>query len=99
MELAKGDEIVLACDRHNNETVTLRKHVAKYKHTREWMFEYLSKSESRDNKMIARELEQSPSPNLSIYFNFDLVLVHCDVYILKLTTRAQSLYNEVYGDI
>ena len=51
--ISKGDEIVRAFDRHSNETVTLRKHVTKYKHIRKWMFEFLSKSESRDSK-IAR---------------------------------------------
>ena len=30
--LVKGDDIVQPCDRHSNETVTLRKHVTKYKH-------------------------------------------------------------------
>ena len=49
----KGDEIVRACDRHCSKTVTLRKHVTKDEHRRKWMFEFLSKSESRDNK-IAR---------------------------------------------
>ena len=30
--ILKKYEIVWACDRHSSETVTLRKHVAKYKH-------------------------------------------------------------------
>ena len=38
--LLKGDEIVRACDRHSNETVTLRKHVTKYKKMRKLMVEF-----------------------------------------------------------
>ena len=34
IKLVKGDEIVLPCDRHSNETVTLKKHVSKYKNMR-----------------------------------------------------------------
>ena len=45
-QLVKGDEIVRACDRHSNETVTHRKHVNKYIHMRKSMVEFLSKSES-----------------------------------------------------
>ena len=46
--LVNGDEMVRACDRHSNETVTLRKHVTKYnKQMRKWMVELHSKSESR----------------------------------------------------
>ena len=45
--LAKEDEIIWACDRHSNETVTLRKHGTKYKHMQKWKIEYLIKSESR----------------------------------------------------
>ena len=48
----KGDEIVRACDRQSNEIMTLRKHVAKYKHMRKWVVEFLSKSESRGNKLL-----------------------------------------------
>ena len=43
----KGDEIVGACDRNSNETVTLRKHFTKYKNMRKWMDEFLTKSEGR----------------------------------------------------
>ena len=49
----KGDEIVLACDRHSNEIVTLFKHATKYENMRKWMVEFLRKSEGRDDK-IAR---------------------------------------------
>ena len=34
VKLVKGDEIVQPCDRHSNKTMTLRKHVTKYKHMR-----------------------------------------------------------------
>ena len=51
--ISAGDEIVRACDRHRDETVTFTKHVTKYKYTRKWMVEFLSKSQSRVIK-IAR---------------------------------------------
>ena len=44
--ISEGDEIVRACDRHRDETVTLTKHVTKYKYMRKWMVEFLSKSQS-----------------------------------------------------
>ena len=49
-----GDEIARAFDRHSNETVTLRKHVTKYKEMQKWMVEFFNKSESRGIK-IARD--------------------------------------------
>ena len=45
--ITEGDEIVWACDRHWDETVTLTKHVTKYKYMRKWMVEFLSESQSR----------------------------------------------------
>ena len=42
-----------ACNRHINETVTLRKQVTKYKNMRKWMIEFLRKFENRGIK-IAR---------------------------------------------
>ena len=74
----KGDEIVRARDRHSNETVTLRKHVTKYKSMQKWLVEFLRKSESHGDK-IARLPNSINSiilfginsiPNLSIYLNF-----------------------------
>ena len=47
----KGDDIVRHCDRHSNETVTLRKHVTKSKNMRKWMVEFLKKFENRDIKI------------------------------------------------
>ena len=44
--ISEGDEIVRACERHWDETVTLTKHVTKYKYMRKWMVEFLSKSRS-----------------------------------------------------
>ena len=41
--ISEGEEIVRACDRHWDETVTLTKHVTKYKYMRKWMVEFLSK--------------------------------------------------------
>ena len=90
-----GDELVRPCNRHSNETVTLKKHVTKYKNMRKWMLEFLGKFENRGIK-IARFL----SPNLSIFSYllsiFCTVLgVRCDVDIFKLTSSAHSIYREV----
>ena len=51
--LVKGDEIVRPCDRHSNETVTLRKHATKYKNIRKWTIKFFRKFENRGIK-IAR---------------------------------------------
>ena len=45
-------EIVQHCDRHSNETVTLKKHVTKYKNMHKWMIEFLSKFEKRGIKIV-----------------------------------------------
>ena len=42
----KGDEIGRPGDRYSNETVTLRKHVSKYKHMQKWMVEFNRKFEN-----------------------------------------------------
>ena len=52
-QISDGDEIIRSCDRHRNETVTLTKHVTKYKYMRKWMVEFFIKSQSRVIK-IAR---------------------------------------------
>ena len=44
--IVKGGEIVCPCDRHSSETVTLRKHVNKYKNMRKWIVEFLRKFEN-----------------------------------------------------
>ena len=46
-----GDETARACDRHSYETVTLRKHVTKYKSKRKWMVKFFRKSVSQDDKI------------------------------------------------
>ena len=48
--IVKGYEIVRPCDRHSNETVTLRKRVTNYKHMSKWMVEFLRKFENRGIK-------------------------------------------------
>ena len=76
----KGDEIVGHCDRHSNETVTLRKHVTKYKQMQKWMVECLTKFENPGIK-IARVKTRLASSNESIYFDF----VPCCGFIVMLT--------------
>ena len=49
--LLMGDEIVRPCDRHSNDTVTLRKHVTKYKNMWKWIVQFLSKFENRGIKI------------------------------------------------
>ena len=49
----KGDVIVRPCDRHSNETVTVRKHVTKYKNMRKLLIEFPPKIDNRGIK-IAR---------------------------------------------
>ena len=56
----KEDEIIRACDRNSNETVTLRKHVTKYKYVRKWMAEIVVMA------LKLLELTQSASPILQI---------------------------------
>ena len=46
-----GDEIYLDCERHSIETATLRIHTTKHKKMRKLMAEFLSKSETRGNKI------------------------------------------------
>ena len=47
IQMVNGDQIVRPCDRLSNETVTLRKHITKYKRMWKWMVEFLRKIESR----------------------------------------------------
>ena len=49
--IVKGDEIVRSCDRHSNETVTLKKHVTRYKHMLKWMVQFFRKFENRGIKI------------------------------------------------
>ena len=68
IQLVKGDEIIRLCDRHSNESATLRTHVTKDKLMRKWMVKFLRKFENRGIK-IAR-VNSIASPTQSIYFNF-----------------------------
>ena len=64
----KGDEIVRPCDRYSNETVTLGKHVNKYKNMRQWMVEFLQKFENRDIKFTqANSNLTTKSINLQLF--------------------------------
>ena len=47
----EGDQIVRPCDRHSNETVTLREHVTKYKHLQKWRVVLRRKLENRGIKI------------------------------------------------
>ena len=88
----KGDEIVQPCDRHSNETVTLRIHVNKY------FSEFLRIFENRGIKIV--RVNSIRITHKSIYFNFvrcTVLGVRCDVDIFKLTTSAQFINKEVYG--
>ena len=65
--ISEGDEIVRACERHRNETVTLKKHATKHKCMRKWMVELLIKSQSCGIKFSR---VNSIRMTKSIYFNF-----------------------------
>ena len=90
----KGDEIVGHCDRHSNETVTLRKHVTKYKTMRKWTVEFLRKFRNCYIEIaIVNSIRITKSINLP---SFCRVLgVRCDVDIFKITASAQSINREV----
>ena len=88
------DKIVLACDRHSNETVTLRKHVTKYKHIQKWIVEFLKKSERRGEK-IARVDSICITKSINLQKFCIGVWVRCDVDIIELTGRGHFIYREV----
>ena len=71
------DEIVWACDRYSNETMTLEKNVTKYKHLRKWMVEVLSKSESRGIKIA--QVNSIRITKLSIFFIILRAVLICEV--------------------
>ena len=80
-----GDEIVRPCDRHSNETGTLKKHVPKYKNMRKWMIELFGKFENRGIKISRVNSILIIAPiNFQL---FTLILygvgVRCDVDILN----------------
>ena len=74
--ISEGDEIVRACDRHWDETVTLTKHVTKYKYMRKWIVEFLSKSQSRVIKIGRNSIRMTKSIN---NFNFVCAVPRDDV--------------------
>ena len=90
----KGNEIVRPCDRHSIETVTLRKHVKKYKNMGKWMVEFLRKFENHANKS-----GRNNSIFITQIYQFTIILfdfVRCwgvrgDVDICKLTASVQSI--------
>ena len=97
-KLLKGAEIVRLCDRHGNETVTLRKHVTKYKNVRKWMIIFCKKLRIVALKLLrVNSILITKSINYSYLLFFCTVLaVRCDADIFKLTATAQSIYREVY---
>ena len=55
-------------DWHSNETVTLRKHVTKYKNMQKWMVEFLRKFENRGIKIDrVNSIHITKSVNLQIF--------------------------------
>ena len=97
----EGEVIVRSCDRHSNETDTLKKHVTKYKNLRKWIVGFLRKFENRGIK-IARvnPILITKYMNLQLY---SLILYNagarCDVDICKLIASTQSINIEVSGTI
>ena len=97
--LVKGDEIVRPCDRHSNETVTLRKHVTKYKNMRKLMVEFLRKFDNSGIKIAGvNSILITKSTNLQLFFfNFGRCCGDRCEDIFKLTVSALSINREVYG--
>ena len=83
----KGDEIVRHCDRHSDKTLTLRKHVTKYKYMRKWMLEFLRKFENRGIK-IDRVNSIRITKSINLLYFCTVLGFRCDVDIFKLTGRA-----------
>ena len=90
-----GDEIVQPCYRHSNETVTLGKHITKYKNMRKWMVKFFKKFEK-----LGIKITRVNCIIITKYINLQLftlilygVVVRCDVDIFKLTATAQPIYR------
>ena len=97
----KGDEIVRPCGRHSHETVTLRKHVTKYKSMRTWIVEFHREFENRGIEICrVNSILITKSINLQL---FTLILygvgVRCNVDIFKETASAQTIYRGFYGHL
>ena len=88
------DEIVRACDCHSNETVTLKKRDTKYNHMRKWMAEFISKSESRGNKI---DRVNSIRMTKSTYFLYFLCAVPLDDVIKR--TRPGKEVNDLKNSL
>ena len=66
--ISEGVEIVRACDRHRNETVTLTKDVTKYKNMRKWMVELHRKFENCAIKITrVNSIRITKSVNLQLF--------------------------------
>ena len=94
--LVKEDEIVRSCDRHSIETVTLTKHISKYKNCENGWSNFSENLRIMQLKVveITRFLSQK-SVDLQLFtFILHGVGVRCDVGIFKLTASAQSIYIE-----
>ena len=85
----KGNEIVIDCDWHSNETVTLRKHVTENKNMRNQWSNFLGNLRVVAIKLL--ELTQFASPMFSYR-----VEVRYHVHICKLTASAQYSSRKVY---
>ena len=81
--LVKRVEIVRPCDRHSIETVTIRKHVTKYKTLRKLLVEFLKKIETR---AIKSEVLYSYHQNLSIYSHLYFNFARCWGSVVILTS-------------
>ena len=80
----KGDEIVRPYDRHSNGTVTLRKHVTKYKNMRKWILEFLRKFENRGIKIVQVN-------SILIIKSINLVLV---LFVLEVCCDVDMFYHQ-----
>ena len=63
----KGDEIVRLCDWHSNKTVTLRKHVTKYKIVQNCIVKYLRKFKNHGNKIARVYIVMSISSDFQLF--------------------------------
>ena len=89
-----------ACNRHSNETMTLRIHVSKYKSMRKWMFEFLRKFENRGIiVLITKSILNTKSINLLL---FTLILYVENFYVFYGCPYSVQFYGcpysgQVYG--
>ena len=79
--ISEGNEIVRPCYRHSIETVTLNKHVTKYKNMRKLMVEFLRKVENRCIKIAqVNSILSTKFINLQLFTLIQSVLgVRCDM--------------------